>query len=258
MKTTRAEHRTRRADALGQLLVALLDEKVAFTAGQRAGLAPAAQRLVQTDSTLFPEASGNDYYGLSPQTFYQVAAAVRPEEIDPLLDETQRKHWQEISHLKYTTDEYGRQVPAGILPAPTPPPEVAAVAEPEDLEGKLSDHLRARAVVHQHESDAVLTLQAEDATRVAGLAPPAAARLRTAAHGAAVADTLGWMSSTEQTIRSQMLGATPENIAQRLANTERYYYEQSRPEGRGRLDGRRQRGDDSRAADGLARGVRRT
>ena len=230
LKETRAEHRVRRADALGQLLVATLDEKIAFTAGQRARLAPVAQRLVQTSPAMFPEAGGNDYYSLSPRNFYEAAAAVRPEGIDPLLDETQRRHWQEISHLKYTTNDNGWEVPADSLPAPTPQ-EVAAVAEPEDLERTVSDYLRARAAAHRRESDAVLTLQAEDAVRVAGLAPPAAARLRIAAHGAALADTMNWMSSTEQTIRAQVQGATPENIGQRLADTGRYYYERSDPKG---------------------------
>ena len=230
LKETRAEHRARRADALGDLLVATLDEKIAFTAGQRARLATVARRLVQTSAAMFPDTAGNDYYGLSPRNFYEAAAAVRPEEIDPLLDETQRRHWQEISHLKYATDDNGWEVPVDTLPAPTPQ-EVAATAEPEDLERMVSEYLRARATAHRHGSDAVLTLQAEDAARVAGLAPPAAAQLRTAAHGAALSDTMIWMSSTEQTIRSQVQGATPENIAQRLANVSRYYSERSDPKG---------------------------
>ena len=230
LKETRGEHRARRVGALGQLLVALLDEKIAFTASQRARLVPVAQRLVQTAQALFPDTAENNYYSLSFRSFYQAAAAARPEEIDPILDETQRKHWQEISHRQYTTNDNGWEVPVDTLPAPTPQ-EVAAVTEPEDMERMLSDYLRTQAAAHEHESDAALILQAEDATRVARLAEPAAARLRTAAHGAAVADTISWMSSTEQTIRGQVQGATPENIQQRLDGAGRFYYERSEPKG---------------------------
>ncbi len=143
LQAARDAHRARRVQALAQLMVETLDEKIAFTASQRPRLEPIAERFVQGDKAMFPGEGENSYAPFGPQNFFKAAAAAKPEEVLPILDDLQWKHWQQVSHDKNLTTNSNMEVP----PAPTPAPagnDAPPVGEPEDLEQTVSDFLRTK------------------------------------------------------------------------------------------------------------------
>ncbi len=227
LESSHGTQRKRRTHALAVLMVALMDEKVAFTASQRPRLEPIMERLVQTVEEFYPRAdSNNDYFNLSVTSFYRASLAGKEEELSPILDNLQWKHWQAASHDRGQPNEMEEE------PQPLPTPAKTgtdAIEEPEDLEQFVSDYLAAKSASQHKELDAIMLLQAEDATRVAGLPEVTAARLRTAARGAAEMALANWVSSFEQSIRSQVQGATKETLLQQFNNTNRTYFGQPTP-----------------------------
>ena len=228
LQASHSTQRERRGHALATLMVALLDDKVAFTARQRPQLEPIMERLAQKVDAFYPRNDNNDYLSLSPETFYKAASAAKAEDLRPILDEVQWKHWQEFGHDKHSTSDDEEEENAQATPVPIKP-DANAVDEPEDLERFVSDYLQGKAAVQFKEVDASMILQAEDAARVAGLPPETTERLRTAAHGAAEISLAGWSSSLEQSVRAQVQGATRETVQQRLGNSSRYYFGQAAP-----------------------------
>src|SRR4051812_26356313 len=55
LEAVRAEHKARRVQMMAQLFLVYLDDKLALTASQRERLRPIAEKLVQTQSSLFPQ-----------------------------------------------------------------------------------------------------------------------------------------------------------------------------------------------------------
>lgn len=222
LKTADEAHETRRVQALGLLLVKMMDEKVAFTQDQRAKLQGVAEKLVRTQKAFFPNKSENTYYRFEPSMFYKTAKDAKAEEVRPLLDAQQWKHWQEIANNPNADDNVQTQR-API--APSPGKEQAPANEPEDMEAAVADYLVKQSDIEHKRLDVKLLLQAEDATRVAGLNAEATAHLRTAALGAAEAATAAALSQTESNLRNEIQGdATPENIQQKIAGMSRYSY----------------------------------
>ncbi len=229
LESSHGTQRKRRTHALAVLMVALMDEKVAFTASQRPRLEPIMERLVQTVEEFYPRAdSNNDYFNLSVTSFYRASVAGKEEELSPILDELQWKHWQAASHDRGQPNEMEEE------PQPLPTPAKTgtdAIEEPEDLEQFVSDYLAAKSASQHKELDAIMLLQAEDATRVAGLPEVTAARLRTAARGAAEMALANWVSSFEQSIRGQVQGATKETLLQQSQQHEPDLFRSAHPEG---------------------------
>ncbi len=227
LESSHGTQRKRRTHALAMLMLTIMDEKVAFTTSQRPKLEPIMERLVQGVEEFYPQAdNNNDYFNLSPSSFYKAAAAAKADELRPVLDDLQWNHWQEASHDKAQSDEDEEEV----QPSPTPAKTGAdAIEEPEDLEQLVSDYLSTKSAVERKELDTTMLLQAEDAARIAALPPDTAARLRTAAHGAAEIALANWSSSLEQSVRSQIQGATRESVQQRLGNMRNYYFGQPTP-----------------------------
>ena len=226
LESSQGTQRKRRTHALAMLMLTLMDEKVALTTSQRPKLEPVMERLVQKVDEFYPQPDrNNEYFNLNAASFYKAATAASAEEVRPILDDLQWKHWQDASREKVSSNEEEEEEAQ-----PTPgPASVAAVEEPEDLEQLVSDYLAAKAAAQRKELDAAMLLQAEDAGRVAGLPPATAERLRTAAHGAAEAALVSWSSSVEQTVRAQVQTATRETVQQRLNSTSRFYFNQVFP-----------------------------
>ncbi len=222
LASARGDQRKRRTHALAMLMVSLLDEKVAFTADQRPKLEPIVERLVQKNEEFYPQSErNNEYFNLNATAFYKAAVAAKAEEIRPILDDLQWKRWQDTGHDKGEQDDEDENQPAA---SPTPGGSPAAIEEPEDLEALVSEYMATKTASEHKRVDAVMLLQAEDAARVASLPPATAARLRTAARGAAEAALADWSSSMEETVRGQVQGAEREMIQQRLSNSNRYYF----------------------------------
>jgi hypothetical protein len=194
-------------------MIAELDQRMGFTAGQREKLGPIAERLVKSHRALFPEGGFNQYVNFSPQMFFLAASKATEAELSPILDPAQRKRWQELSSVR-TRSVAPRSV--------TPPKPSTQVPDPEEVENKISDHLYAMCAKERAQLLAALFLKVEDATRVAALQPAAVARLETAARGTAEEMLTSWKSSMEQTIRAQVRDGTPQTIIQRLVAMENY------------------------------------
>jgi hypothetical protein len=227
LETAAENYKTRRAVVMGQVMLLQFEEKVAFTASQRERLQPIAERLVKGQPSLFPEANTERYFRLDPQIFFTAGTKATEEEMKAILDPSQWKHWQEACLTK--NSRVVRTVFAGKKNAPPAGPETHDRApDPEEVEHAFSDFLHEKTTNERKRLLAINLLKAEDAARIAGLAPEAAARLATAARGATEETLAAWKPNTESSVRSQLRDATPENIRQRLAGMDTYSYSSSR------------------------------
>ena len=169
LQAVRDGRQTRRLHAVGQLLVTLLDEKVAFTGSQRQRLEPIMERLAHGDTAFFPSSGNGNYYSLQPGTAYKTAGKAKPEEVRPILDEIQWKHWQTLGHGENMDDDENGLAQST---AADPPKQEISAGEPEDMEQIVSDDLQTRAAAQYKQVEAAMILHAEDAARVAALEPP--------------------------------------------------------------------------------------
>jgi hypothetical protein len=216
LKAVADAHRARRAHAMGTAMITILDEKIAFTETQRAQLQPIADRLVKDVPQLFPDDAPNTYYSYSPGLFYGAAAKATDAELKPILDDLQREHWR---HLEPPDDP---DAPTG---GDTSKP--VATSEPEDVEKCISSFLYEKTAGQRKLALEANVLKAEDAVRVAGLKPEAAARLQAAARGATEEALANWKWFTEQQIRSQLQEVTPQNVKQRLDSLEDFLFQRN-------------------------------
>lgn len=227
IEETRENLATRRARALGQILLAQLDEKVAFTASQRERLLPVAERLVKEVKALFPDGAQGRYFQINSATLLGAGRSAVEEEMTPILDANQWRHWQTACSASATAgNRVNVIVRRGAAPAPAAAaakPRAAAL-EPEEVEHAFSDFLHEKAAAERTRLLAASLLKAEDVARVAALPAEALARLETAARGAAEELLAVWKTTTESAVRGQVRDAVPETIRQRLAAMESYTY----------------------------------
>ena len=217
------EREARRASALGQMLLVIMDEKTALTAPERDRLLGPAEEAVKSVTALFPASDIQNYYQFSREEFIEAAAHVPEETARAILDPAQWQHWQQA--CKDSAE--GRDTPPGRRggrrrpdsdPAEKKEPPLAENAEPEEIERYLSDAFDEKAAEERQRELAVLLLKTEDAARVAALEEPATARLRTAARGTVEESLVAWKANLAQNVRSQMESGDLENIRNLLAN----------------------------------------
>lgn len=223
LQNTSAERHQRQLTVMGQLMMAELDDKIAFTASQRQRLQPIVERLMNEHPGLVPDEAAESYINFAPQTFLALGAKATDQELQPILDPVQRKRWQEVCTARNPT----RTVLTRLTVAkPTSGTETKAPApspDPEVFEHAISDFLHDKATRERKRVLATMMVKAEDAARAAGLTPETFGRLQTAARGATEELLAGWNSGTDQTIRGQLRDATAENVKQRLAGIQDYY-----------------------------------
>jgi hypothetical protein len=140
--------------------------------------------------------------------------------VKPILDDVQWEHWQEACAA--ANNEANPWKPDADAGAKQP-----QTAEPGDLESGLSDFLEEKTAGSRKRFLAPMLLKAEDAARVAGLAPDALDHLRIAARGAAEKSLEAWKSNFEQMVRAQIRDATAGNLKQRLRSINNYSFEDS-------------------------------
>ncbi len=215
------EYRERQSKALAGVLIAQLDEQVAFTEDQRERLRPLVEREVRADPSVLPGEIGQPYYRINLGKLFVCGRTVKEEELKAILDETQRQRWQEVCNAKSAAPRVGLVVARALTPATktAPPPQPG---EPEDVENAISDHFHEKAATERKRLLAVHLVKAEDAARVAGLSAQATRQLAIAARGVAEGELAVWKANTDQTIRSQLRDVTPENVQQRLISLDRY------------------------------------
>jgi hypothetical protein len=221
LQRAQEEQKSRRAKVLGQVLVAELDEKVAFTASQRQRLEPIAERLVKGQPALFPQNSSDNYQNFPVQVFFAAGSKADENELKPILDATQWKHWLEVCQEGSTRVDAENTGEAAADPGgnQTPP-------EPEDFEHGISDFLTGKSTTRRKELLAPLLLKTEDAARVTDLGAESIARLQTAARGAAEETLAAWKTQTDQYVRSNLNDVTARDVKRRLAGMEDYYFRQ--------------------------------
>jgi hypothetical protein len=205
----------RREQVMGQVMVMLLDEKIALTEAQRQKLEPIADRLVKDVPELYPEGNPGDYYCVTPDVFYAAAAKTGDTELKPILDAIQLKRWHDLAKPETPPDD-----------APSPAQASAPNAdEPEDVEKAISNFFYEKTEDERQRELETNMLKAEDAARVAGLSAESAERLEAAAAGATEQSLMTWKWFTEQQIRSQLQGLTPQNVNQRLESLQDFFFQ---------------------------------
>lgn len=200
----KAQRETRTRTAIARACVAELDTTVALSAAQRARLEP----LVGATLDPLLDQRRQEYWSFSTQMLFQHANKVKEEALREILDETQVKRWQEALAA---ADAATRNV---TTPGGTPP-------EVPDLETAVSEHLYKMFMAERKKSLSLMLPRVEEAERVLALPPPVVARLSTAAKGAVEQSLDHWRQNTERYVRQAVQSATPRNILQALAGTER-------------------------------------
>ena len=219
LKKIAAERRQRQLVVIGQLMMAELDEKIAFSATQRQRLQPLIERLAKEHPGLVAEEDSDTFVTFSPQTFLLAAARATDAELEPILEPVQRKRWQEVCAEKKAGPSRTIVKSATEKKPPEPPPD------PEVFELTLSDFLHEKAAKERKRLLGTMMVKAEDVARAAQLSPETFARLQTAARGATEEILASWNAGLDSTIRSQLREATPETIKQRLASVQDYYFQ---------------------------------
>jgi hypothetical protein len=210
------EHKAKRERVMGEVMITLLDEKLALTNAQRQKLAPLANRLVKGIPQLYPPEGPEIFYSAAPQLFYAAAASVGDAELQPILDSAQMKRWHELSQPDTSTDVVS-------VDADTGTPVIGA--GPEDVERVVSNFFYGKSEAERKRALEVSTLKAEDVVRVAGLNAESAERVQAAARGATEQYLATWKWFTEQQVRSQLQDLTPQNVRERLEAVEGFFYQ---------------------------------
>ncbi len=224
LETATERYKTKRVAVIARVLIAELDDRIAFNASQRERLQPIAERLVKDDQpALIPDNAMERIYRIDPQVLFTAGAKATAVEMEAILDARQWQRWQEACLAKNQ-----RRVRVGSAVKKSGPgaalPKAAPVPEPEEVENAFSDYLHEKASGERQRLLAIHLLKAEDAARVAGLAPDAAGRLATAARGVTEVALAAWAATTESSVRSQARDVTPQNVRQRLAAMESYTF----------------------------------
>ncbi|MGV3659818.1 MAG: hypothetical protein ACO1TE_06530 [Prosthecobacter sp.] len=199
------EQRQKRAlTAIARACLAEMDQTLMLNDTQRAGLEPLLEKTMEP----LLEQRRQEYWSYSPQQLFQHAGKVREESLRPLLDEMQRKRWQELITSSETTTR-NVAVPGGTQP------------EVPDMEAAISAHLYKMFTVERKRNLAAMLPKVEEAQRVLSLPEETVARLTTAAKGAVEESLDQWRLNTERYVRQTVQTATPKNILQALNGTER-------------------------------------
>jgi hypothetical protein len=226
MKSAKEDRAAVRARALGRVMLALMDERVALTAAQRQQLAPLTQGMMMTSSEVTAEPDPNEFYSVQLTGLFSAATGAADDKVKAILDPNQWQHWQDTAAGKNVTSniyqEQAIQLPAvGATPAPEP------VAEPDAVEKAISKYMSDKSKTERDKIFAEKQLKAEDAARILHLPPDATQRLDTAACGAADAFMTGWSNAAEQTVRSSIGSATADTVSQRLQCIQGYQLQQA-------------------------------
>jgi hypothetical protein len=222
LEDVRAEHRARRVTMLARLFLVYLDEKLALTESQRERLRPLAEKLVQTQPSLFPrendEQNFNNFIGsmmtLSPRAIIAAGVNAPEKEVRAIVDESQWEHWQQACRPQ--NEEYG------LAAAEEPKAAEREAGEPEPVEELISNFMATRALRQRSKMASMILLQAEDAARVAKLSPDAYERLQIGARGAAEKALQPWKAQFEQIVRGNLGEVTPQTLKPRLQQMDNF------------------------------------
>ena len=218
LQTVKDERKNKRVEVMGQLMIMLMDEKIAFTATQRQQLQPIANRLVKDVTSLYPDGGAATYFSYSPGLFVAAGAKATDAELKPILDNAQLNHWRQITKpedVAETPPDAAKSSPGEHL-------------EPEDVERLISEFLPMKRR-RSNETDCFRPTSSRWRTpsAAAGLSSEAATRLQAATRGTTEESLTRWKWFVEQQVRGQLQEVTPQNVRQRLDSIQDYFFQQN-------------------------------
>ena len=216
LQALKDDRKTRREHVMSLVMVMLLDDKIALTSAQRDKLEPITERLVKDIPQLYPQGNPGDYYSVNLDVFYAATTKTTDVELKPILDTVQLKRWHELATTETQQDG---------MPRPAARPSTPNNDEPEDVDKAISNFFYEKTEAQRKEMLETNALKAEDAARVAGLSAESAERLEAAAAGTTEQSLMTWKWFTEQQIRSQLQGLTPQNVNQRLDGLQDFFFQ---------------------------------
>ncbi len=213
MAAENKQREERTSSAIARACLAEMDKTLVLNQDQRMKLEPLLLDLMQP----LLEQRRQQYWSYNASQLFQNAGKAKEETVRAILDEVQWKNWKELivsnnSSSRTATPDVNATGPAVI-----------------DMEIAISAHLYKMFVAERKKMLAMMMPQVEDAKRVLSLPEPEVTRLTTAAKGAVEKHLEPWRQNTERYVRQSVQTATPKNILQALAGTERVSF--SRNEG---------------------------
>ncbi len=191
--------------AISRACLAEMDKILVLSQDQRIKLEPL---LMETMQPLLDQRR-QQYWNYNAAQLFQNAGKVKEEKLRPILDEVQWKHWKELIVSNNSSSR-------------TSLPDMnTTFAEVPDMEAAISQHLYKMFLTERSRTLAAMMPQVEEASRLLSLPEPAIARLTTAAKGAVETSLEYWRQFTENFVRQSVQTATPKNLLQALAGTER-------------------------------------
>ncbi|MCB1275501.1 hypothetical protein [Prosthecobacter sp.] len=192
--------------AIARACLAEMDRTLVLNQDQRTKLEP----LLMVEMQPLLERRRQQYWSYNTTQLFQNAGKVKQEMLQAVLDDVQLKHWKELVTSNSSSSRNA------VMPNMNGPgPEVP------DMEVAISAHLYKMFVAERSKMLTQMMPQVEDATRVLTLPSPTVARLTTAAKGAVEAGLEYWRQNIDRYVRQSVQTATPKNILQALAGTER-------------------------------------
>jgi hypothetical protein len=206
MTTDNKEREARTLLAISRACLAEMDRTLVLNQEQRKKLEPLLLEQMQP----LLEQRRQQYWSYNVTQLFQNAGKVKPETLQAILDDVQWKHWKELVASNSSSSRNG------VMPNMN-----GGGPEVPDMEAAISAHLYKMYVAERSKMLAQMMPQVEDAERVLTLPEPAVARLTTAAKGAVETGMEYWRQNIDRYVRQSVQTATPKNILQALAGTER-------------------------------------
>jgi len=206
MATESKQREERTGNAITRACLAEMDKTLALNDAQRAKLEPLLPELMRP----LLEQRRQQYWSYNATQLFQNAGKAKEDSVRAILDEVQWLHWRKLTAKSSGSSRY------------TSMPDMNGnMPEVADMEVAIAAHLYKMFVAERQKVLAVMMPQVEDATRVLQLPAATVTRLTTAAKGAVESSLEYWRQNTERYVRQAVQSATPKNILQVLAGTER-------------------------------------
>jgi DNA-binding transcriptional regulator YdaS (Cro superfamily) len=205
MATDTKDREQRSSLAISRACLAEMDKMLAMNQDQRTKLEPL---LVDMMLPLM-EQRRQQYWSYNATQLFQNAGKLKEEKVRAILDDIQWKHWRELINTNGNSSRNSMPDMNGTFP------------EVPDMELAISQHLYKMYVTERSKTLATMMPQVEEATRLLSLPEPAVEKLTTAAKGAVETSLDNWRQFTESFVRQSVMTATPKNVLQALAGTER-------------------------------------
>jgi len=208
MAAENKQRERRNALAISRICLAEMDTMLALSQNQRTTLEPLLVELMQP----LMEQRRQQYWSYNAPQLFQNAGKMKKEQLRTILDDLQWNHWQELIVSNNGSARNNLPDMNGTFP------------EVPDMQVAISQHLFKMYQVERTRTLAAMMPRVEEAARLLSLSAPDVARLTTAAKGAVESSLAYWRQFAESLVRQSVQTATPKNLLQALAGTERAHF----------------------------------